>query len=341
VRDALSWSKYLNEAVNAFGDNVDVVIAQHHWPVFGGDRARNFLHKQRNLYKYVHDQTLRLLNQGFTAAEIAEELQLPASLADEWENRDYYGTIRHNAKSIYQKYLGWYDGNPANLDPLPPVEAAKKYVTYMGGADAVIRHAREDFKNGEYRFVAEVANKLVFDDPANREARELAADAYEQLGYLSESATWRNAYLYAAYELRHGAAEIGRGPTINPNTINAIPTEMLFDLFGVQLNGPKADRKHIVINWNFTDTQEVYALALEDSALTYTVNKQAADADASLTLTRDTLNAIVLRRVTISDAIQSGQVKVIGEAAKAGELFSLFDTFNPNFEIVEPKKPSN
>ncbi len=338
VRDALAWSKYINEALVAFGDKSDVVIAQHQWPVFGGDRARNFLHKQRNLYKYVHDQTLRLLNQGFTAAEIAEELKLPASLADEWESRDYYGTIRHNAKAIYQKYLGWYDGNPANLDPLPPVEAAKKYVAYMGGADAVIRHAREDFKNGEYRFVAEVANKLVFADPANQEARELAADANEQLGYLSESATWRNAYLYAAYELRHGAAKVGRGPAINPNTINAIPTEMLFDLLGVQLNGPKADGKHIVINWNFTDAQQVYALTLEDSALTYMANKQVAGADASLTLTRDTLNAIVLRRVTISDAIQSGQIKVIGEAGSAGELFSLFDTFNPNFEIVEPKK---
>jgi len=338
VRDALAWSKYLNAAVNAFGNKTEVVIAQHHWPVFGGARVRNFLDKQRDLYKYVHDQTLRLLNQGFTAPEIAERLELPASLANEWENRDYYGTVRHNAKAIYQKYLGWYDGNPANLDPLPPVEAAKKYVAYMGGADAVIRHAREDFKNGEYRFVAEVANKLVFADPANREARELAADAYEQLGYLSESATWRNAYLYAAYELRHGAAKVGGGPAINPNTINAIPTEMLFDLLGVQLNGPKADGKHIVINWNFTDAQQVYALTLEDSALTYMANKQVAGADASLTLTRDTLNAIVLRRVTISDAIQSGQIKVIGEAASAGELFSLFDTFNPNFEIVEPKK---
>jgi alkyl sulfatase BDS1-like metallo-beta-lactamase superfamily hydrolase len=341
VRDALSWSKYLNEAVNAFGENVDVVIAQHHWPVFGGDRARTFLHKQRNLYKYVHDQTLRLLNQGFTASEIAEELKLPASLADQWANRDYYGTIRHNAKAIYQKYLGWYDGNPANLDPLPPVEAAKKYVAYMGGADAVIRHAREDFKNGEYRFVAEVANKLVFADPSNRQARDLAADAYEQLGYLAESATWRNAYLYAAYELRHGTAKVGRGPAINPNTINAIPTEMLFDLLGVQLNGPKANGKHILINWNFTDAKRVYALTLEDSALTHIANKQVAGADASLTLTRDTLNAIVLRRITISDAIQSGQIKVIGEAGKAGELFSLFDTFNPNFEIVEPKGGSN
>lgn len=191
MRDALAWSNYLNEAVNAFGDKAEVMIAQHHWPVFGHERLCKFLIKQRNLYKYEHDQTLRLLNQGFTAPEIAERLQLPASLANEWEDRDYYGTVRQNAKAIYQRYLGWYDGNPANLDPLPPVEEAKKYVAYMGGASAVIRHAREDYKNGAFRFVAEVANKLVFADPGNQEARDLAADAYEQLGYLSESGTWR------------------------------------------------------------------------------------------------------------------------------------------------------
>jgi alkyl sulfatase BDS1-like metallo-beta-lactamase superfamily hydrolase len=211
----------------------------------------------------------------------------------------------------------------------------------MGGADAVIRRAREDFKNGEYRFVAEVANKLVFADASNQEARDLAADAYEQLGYLAESATWRNAYLYAAFELRHGTAKVGRGPALNPGTIKSIPTEMLFDLLGVQLNGPKADGRHIVINWNFTDAQTSFVLTLEHSALTYMANKQHAAADASLTLTRDALDGIMLRRVTFHDAVQSGQIKVAGQAEKVDELFSIFDTFNPNFEIVEPKKPSN
>jgi alkyl sulfatase BDS1-like metallo-beta-lactamase superfamily hydrolase len=341
VRDGLAWSKSLNEALNMFGDNTDTVIAQHHWPVFGGERVRDFLKSQRDLYKYVHDQTVRLMNQGFTAPEIAERLELPSSLANQWANREYYGTVRHNAKAIYQKYLGWYDDNPANLDPLPPVEAAKKYVAYMGGADAVIRRAREDFRNGEYRFVAEIANKLVFADPTNQEARDLAADAYEQLGYLTESATWRNAYLYGAYELRHGAAKVGRGPALNPETVRSIPTAMLFDLLGVQLNGPRAEGKHIVINWNFTDEHSSFALTLEHSALTHLANKHIADADTSLVLTRDTLNEIVLRRATIADAIQSGQIKVAGVAGRAVELFSLFDTFNPNFEIVEPKKLSD
>jgi alkyl sulfatase BDS1-like metallo-beta-lactamase superfamily hydrolase len=339
VRDALAWSKYIDAALVAFGSDAEVVVAQHHWPVFGGERARNFLHKQRNLYKYVHDQTLRLLNQGYGPAEIAEQIKLPASLANEWANRDYYGSVRHNAKAIYQKYLGWYDGNPANLDPLPPVEGAKKYIAYMGGAEAVIRRAREDFHKGEYRFVAEVANKLVFAEPENREARKLAADAYEQLGYLAESATWRNAYLYAAHELRHGAPKVGRGPTINPDTVAAIPTEMLFDLFGVQLNGQKADGRHIVVNWDFTDTRQAFVTTLEDATLTATPNLQAVRADASLSLTRATFNAIALRSVAVADALHSGRIKAAGDPAKVVELFSLLDTFNPNFEIVEPKRP--
>jgi alkyl sulfatase BDS1-like metallo-beta-lactamase superfamily hydrolase len=341
VRDALAWSKRLGEAAEAFGAESEAVIAQHHWPVFGRERARNFLTNQRDLYKYAHDQTVRLMNQGFTAPEIAEQLELPASIANEWENRGYYGTMSHNAKAIYQKYLGWYDDNPANLDPLPPVEGAKKYVAYMGGADAVIKRAREDFKNGEYRFVAEVANKLVFADATNQEARDLAADAYEQLGYLAESATWRNAYLYAAFELRHGTAKIGRGATLTPETVKSIPTEMLFDLLGVQLNGPKADGRHIVINWNFTDGKTSFVLTLQHSVLNYVAKKQDADADASLTLTRDALDGIMLRRVTFPEAVRSGQIKVAGQAEKVAELFSLFDTFNPNFEIVEPKKPPN
>jgi alkyl sulfatase BDS1-like metallo-beta-lactamase superfamily hydrolase len=202
----------------------------------------------------------------------------------------------------------------------------------------VIHRAREDFRKGEYRFVAEIANKLVFADPTNEEARDLAADAYEQLGYLAESATWRSAYLYGAYELRHGAAKVGRGPALNPETVRLIPTAMLFDLLGVQLNGSRADGKHIVINWDFTDSQSSFALTLEHSALTYLANKHVAGADTSLALSRDTLNEIVVRRATIADAIQSGQIKVAGDAGRAIDLFSLFDTFNPNFEIVEPKK---
>jgi alkyl sulfatase BDS1-like metallo-beta-lactamase superfamily hydrolase len=338
VRDALAWSKYIDGALAAFGDKSDVVIAQHQWPVFGGDRGRHFLRKQRNLYKYVHDQTLRLINQGFTADEIAEQLELPPSLANEWANRGYYGSVRHNVKAIYQRYLGWYDGNPAHLDPLPPVEGAKKYVAYMGGADAVLRRAKDDFKKGDYRFVAELANKVVFADPDNREARDLAADAYEQLGYLAESATWRNAYLYAAYELRHGPSRAGRTNALNPETVAAIPTATMFDYFGIQLNGPKADGRRVVINWTFTDTRETFVTTLEDATLTTTPNTHAEDADASLTLARDTLDAVAVRRTGIDEAIRTGRITVAGDAAKVADLFALMDVFDPNFEVVEPKR---
>jgi alkyl sulfatase BDS1-like metallo-beta-lactamase superfamily hydrolase len=337
VRDALAWSKYLNEAIELFAGKTDVLMAQHHWPIWGSDRIRGYLTKQRDLYKYVHDQTLRLINHGFTAPEIAEQLELPESLAKEWFNRDYYGTVRHNAKAIYQKYLGWYDSNPAHLDPLPPAEAAKKYVEYMGGADAIIRRAREDFRNGRYRWVAEVMNRVVFAEPQNNEARTLAADALEQLGYLSEAATWRNSYLCAAFELRNGVPQPRSLTPPGLNALRALTIDMVFDFFGVRLNGPKAEGKKIAINWNFSDTRQQYVLNLENSALTYVANKQLANADATLTLTRATLDTILMRKTRFPEAVQNGLVKIDGEPMKLLELFGLFESFNPMFEIVTPK----
>jgi len=337
VRDALAWSKYLNEAIELFGDKTDVLMGQHHWPIWGGERIRGYLKKQRDLYKYVHDQTLRLINHGFTPAEISERLKLPESLAREWFNRGYYGTVRHNAKAIYQKYLGWYDANPAHLDPLPPTEAAKKYVEYMGGAEAVIRRAREDFKHGRYRWVAEVMNHLVFAEPQNKEARALAADALEQLGYLAEAATWRNSYLCAAFELRHGVPQPRALTPPGLNALRALTVDMVFDFFGVRLNGEKAEGKKIAINWNFSDTKQQYVLNLENSTLTHTANKQAKDADATLTLTRATLDQILMRKTTFPEAVQQGLVKIDGQPMKLLELFGLFENFNPMFEIVAPK----
>jgi len=327
VRDASAWARYINEALELFGDQAEVVVTQHHWPARGNDRVQNLLKKQRDLYKYVHDQSVRLLNQGYTPSEIAEALQLPPSLANEWHARGYYGSVSHNAKAIYQKYLGWYDANPANLNPLPPVEGSKKYVEYMGGAAAVIQRARQDFKEGNYRWVAQVMNHVVFADPTNREARELGADALEQLGYMAESATWRNAYLCGALELRQGLQKIPVGSTITPDTIKALPIDMFFDYLGVRLNGPKANGKKIVINWSFNDVKQNYVLNLENSALTYVPNKQAKNAEATLTLTRQTLDAITLRKLTFPQAMQSGQIKVEGDPRKVGKLLSLLDTF--------------
>jgi alkyl sulfatase BDS1-like metallo-beta-lactamase superfamily hydrolase len=337
IRDGRLWSRYLDEAVERYGDRTDAVIAQHHWPMWGNQRIVAFLKKQRDLYKFMHDQTVRLLNHGLTSTEIAEQLKLPASLADEWSARGYYGTLRHNAKAVYQFYLGWYDANPADLDPLPRAETARKQVEYMGGADAVLGRAREDFKAGQYRWVASVTSQLVFADPANKEARDLGADALEQLGYQSEAATWRNAYLLGAAELRNGVPP-AQGAGANAELLKGVSIDLTLDFMGVRLNAPKAEGKHIVINWTFTDRNETYAMNLENSALTHRAGKLAENADAGVTLTRATFDAIALKRRTFADGVATGDVSISGDPSKLRELFGLLDEFPPEFEIVEPKK---
>jgi alkyl sulfatase BDS1-like metallo-beta-lactamase superfamily hydrolase len=337
VRDGNLWSRYINEALETFGDKTEFLIAQHHWPVAGQARVVELLKKQRDLYKFINDQSLRLLNEGFTPAEIAEQLRLPASLEQEWSARGYYGTLRHNAKAVYQKYLGWYDGNPADLDPLPPVENARKTIDYMGGAEAVIARARADFAKGEYRWVATAMNQIVFADPANRAARELGADALEQLGFQAEAGTWRNAYLVGAMELRNGPPKIPGGGTVNAETLHAISNEQLFDYLGLRLNADKAEAKTLLINWDFTDSKLPLALTLENSALTYVSGKRAANADATVTLARDVLEAVILQQTTFTDAIKAGRLKIEGDAAKLDELFAMLDSFKVMFPIVEPK----
>ncbi len=337
VRDGNLWSRYINESLQAFGADADVVIAQHHWPVRGQARVVDLLKKHRDLYKYINDQSLRLLNQGYTAAEIAENLRLPASLEREWSTRGYYGTLSHNAKAVYQKYLGWYDANPADLNPLPPVASARKTIEYMGGADAVIARARDDFKAGNFRWVASVMNQVVFADPGNRAARELGADALEQLGYQAEAGTWRGAYLVGAMELRNGTPRLPSVNTLTPDALKAVSNEMFFDFLGVRLNGPKAEGKHLVINWQFTDPPQQFVLNLENSALTYTVGRQSPKADATLTLARATLDAVTLKQMGFPQAVQQGLIKIDGDPGKLVELLSLLDTFNTSFEVIEPK----
>ncbi len=336
ARDANAWARYLNEAMDRFGSQADVAFAQHHWPVWGNGGVLDYLGKQRDLYKYLHDQTVRLMNHGYKAAEIAERLSLPKSLASTWHARGYYGTLSHNAKAVYQRYIGWYDANPANLNPLPPVERGRKYVEYMGGAEAAIRRAREDFAKGEYRFVAEAMSHVVFADPANTEARRLGGDALEQLGYAAESATWRNAYLLGAQELRQGRpSTVARAP-ISPDVVRAMSLALFFDYLGVRLNGEKAEGRRIVINWVFSDLGRRYVLNLENCALTWLADRQRDRADATVTLERAMLNRLVLRELPFADAVQRGLVGVDGDPAKVAELFSLLDDFTLMFEVVEP-----
>lgn len=337
IRDGRLWSRYISNAIERYGDKTEIEIAQHHWPIWGNERIVSFLKKQRDLYKFIHDQSVRLLNHGLTPTEISEQLKMPASLANDWASRGYYGTLSHNAKAVYQFYLGWYDANPADLNPLPRAEEAKKQVEYMGGADAVLKRARDDYKAGQYRWVARVTSQLVFADPSNKAARELAADALEQLGYQSEAATWRNAYLLGAQELRNGVPP--QPPAASrADFLKGISIDLAFDFMGVRLNAPKAEGKRIVVNWTFTDLNENRVMNLENSALTHTSGKLSDKADVSLTLTRAALDAISLKQRTFPESIKSGDVKLTGDPAKLGELFGMLDEFSTGFEIVEPLK---
>ncbi|MGJ4968090.1 MULTISPECIES: alkyl/aryl-sulfatase [unclassified Bradyrhizobium] len=338
VRDALAWSKYLGEALQLWGGKAEVMCGQHHWPIWGASRVDGMIREQRDLYKFAHDQTVRLMNHGLTASEIAEQIRLPRSLEGAWHARGYYGHIRHNVKAIYQKYLGWYDANPVNLDPLPPVEAGRKYVSYMGGTEALLARARADFANGEFRFVAQVVGHLVFAEPDNAEARALLADTLEQLGYAAESATWRNAYLFGAQELRQGMPEVPARPGLPRETLAALRTEQLWDVLGVRLNGPKAEGKHIVLNWTFTDTGERFVLTLQNCALTYAVGVQASTADAGFTLARSTLDAVIAKATSFPEAVAAGKISFAGNPMRLAELMSLMDEFPRMFEIVEPKR---
>ncbi|KAF1061273.1 MAG: putative alkyl/aryl-sulfatase YjcS [Variovorax sp.] len=295
VRDGSLWSKYIDQARVAFGDRTDVLIAQHHWPTTGRERIVGLLKKQRDMYKFINDQSLRLLNHGYTAADIAETLRMPASLEQEWSARGYYGTLRHNAKAVYQKYLGWYDANPANLNPLPPVAQARKTVEYMGGADAL-----------------------------------------EQLGYQSEAGTWRSAYLVGAMELRNGVPKIPSGGTANADTLKAVSNDLFFDYLGVRLDAAKAEGKRLVINWNFMDSKQQFVLTLENSALTHIAGRQP-DADATVTLSRATLDAVTLKQTSFPAAVLAGQVRIEGDRAKLAELMAMLDSFEPMFPVVEPR----
>jgi alkyl sulfatase BDS1-like metallo-beta-lactamase superfamily hydrolase len=338
VRDALAWSKYLGEALAMWGGKAEAMCGQHHWPVWGKARIDTMIRQQRDLYKFAHDQTIRLMNHGLTATEIAETIRLPASLEGAWHTRGYYGHIRHNVKAIYQKYLGWYDANPVHLDPLPPVESGKKYVEYMGGAAAILDRARKDFAKGEFRFVAQAVSHLVFAEPDNAAARALLADTLEQLGYAAESATWRNAYLFGAQELRQGMPKAPPRPPMPRETLAALRTGQLWDVLGVRLNGPRAGGKHIVLNWSFSDTGEEFVLTLENCALTYLEGAQAPTADASFTLARATLDEVIAKQTSFPEAVASGRVTFTGNAMRLAELMGLMDEFPRMFEIVEPKR---
>ena len=336
IRDALAWSKYIHEALLEFGDNADLCFASHNWPVWGSEHIKRYLTEQRDTYRFIHDQTMRLANTGLTSTEIAEELELPASLAKCFNNRGYYGTVSHNAKAVYQKYLGWFDGNPANLNPHPPVESATRYVEFMGGADAVLEKARASFAAGDYRWVVQVVNHVVFDDPSNVDARQLQADALEQLGYQSESGPWRNFYLTGAQELRSADAQQSSAANGSPIAMmRQMPLEMIFDALGVRLNGQRADGLDIRINWSFTDLAEQWVVGLQHGALHSHRGVDLA-ADASIVTTHKTLVEVLAQVLPATEAVASGALTIDGSADALISFFGLLEQPSGHFAIVTP-----
>ena len=336
IHDPLAWSKYINNALDRWGDKAEIIIAQHHWPTWGNKKVVKLMKSQRDIYRYINDQTLRLANKGLTRDEIAANFALPYGLAKSWAGRGYYGSVSNNVKATYVYYLGWFDGNPATLNELPPVEAAKKYVDYMGGARAILEKARVDYARGNYRWVAQVTSKIVFADPQNAAARNLEADALEQLGYQAEAGTWRNFYLTGAQELRNGVKKLPTPNTASPDTVRAMTPEMFFDYLGVHINGVRAGNAKAVFNIDLGKDGGKYKLELENGVLNHTANAQAKDADATNTLDRTTLNDIILKKETLKQAMDKGDVKVSGDGAKLEEMLSYMDTFDFWFNIVTP-----
>ncbi len=335
VRDALAWARYLQQTIDMFGPDIDVEFASHHWPMWGNARIIDFLKKQRDLYKYIHDQSVRLMNEGYTGVELSNMIKLPKELDQSWFNRGYYGSVKHDSRAVYQRYMGFYDANPSTLDELPPQEAAVKYVEYMGGAPAILEKAKADFDKANYRWVAMALKHVVFADPQNKEAKELLADAYEQMGYQAESGPWRSVYLQGAYELRNGVPSSGGIDTASPDTIKAMSPELLFDYLAVRLNGPKAEGKKIGLNIDFTDLDQRYGLIVENGTLNY-ASKPLDTPDATLTLSKATLDKIQLKDMTIDEAVKSGDVKIEGNEQAFKDFVGLLDTYPFWFNIVTP-----
>ena len=336
LRNPLNWSKALKAALDKWGEEVEVLYAPHHWPVWGNANVNTYLENQSLAYKYINDQTLRLANKGYTIEEVAEMIELPEELAHQWYLRGYYGTVNHGVKATYVKNFGWFDGNPALLHRLPQEEAAKRYVEAMGGADAVLSKAQKAFAEGDYRWVAELLNHLVFADPNNQQARNLEADALEQMGYQAEAGTWRNWFLTAAKELRDGVAKPPIVKMAVPDMIAVMPLDMYFDYLGMRFNGPQAAGKSYTFNLDFSDTSEQYVLVLKYGVLDYIKNQNLPEATATLKLERDTLNKIILGETNLKEAISVGSVNVEGDRAAVEDFIDLLDIFDPYYNLITP-----
>lgn len=360
IRDALAWSKDLNTALNLWGDKAEVYFGVHHWPVWGKENVVTYLKKQRDIYRYINDQTLRLANLGYKPVEISEELRsLPHELEYFLENdgdlQGYYGSLNHNVKSVYVKHIGWFDGNPADLHPYPPCETGEKYVQFMGGPEKLMKNARASFDKGDYRWVVQVMNHLVFADPGNTDARKLQADALEQLGYQSESGPWRNFYLSGAMELRDGVQTI---PEVPPSFILSVPTDIFFDYMGMLLKGWEARNEKAVFDIHFnvkenisTDKKmEGYRLEIENGVINHSDLKTPySTPDLTISTTREIFYNLIAGiaggiikdpTAALNQLIEAGDISVHGDGiGKFRYILEHLQVMNPGFNIVEPVEP--
>lgn len=335
VRNPHVWAHYLTEAIRLFA-GVDVAFASHHWPTWGHERVLAFLSEQRDLYAYLHDQTLRLLNQGLTALEIAETIQVPPALERAWHTHGYYGSVSHNTKAVYQHHLGWFDGNPAHLWEHPPVEAATRYVEFMGGADTILRRARDSYDAGDFRWVVQVVNHVLFAEPDHTEARALQADALEQLGYGSENGTWRNFYLTGALELRKGP--VGT-PTVaaSPDLLSALTLDQLFDSLAIRIDGRRSWHADLAIRFRVPDADPV-TLRLRNGVLIHTTGTAPGERapDPEIALTEADLRAILMGTADLSDLAGRGRAEISGAPGTFAELLGHLTVPDPDFAIVTP-----
>ena len=333
VRDALRWSSYMDQALDQM-DGIEVYFGQHNWPVWGHDRISQFIKTHRDVYKYTHDQTVRLINAGLTPREIADTIKLPKSLSEHFGARGYYGALRHNVKAVYQFYLGAYDGNPANLDPLPPQESAKHYLALIGGSDKAVAAAQTAYDKGDYRWAAELLSHAVFGDPANKAAKELLANTYEQMGYAAEAATWRNSYLTAAAELRNGPPTKGISRAGFIEMLMQTPVERFLEAMAGGLDGPAAEGKDLKINLVLSDIKESYVLWIENAVLHFRKAAPAADANATLTLTKPIFIKMMAGTAGVKDTLLSDDLQIGGSKIDLVRFFGLIDKAPGTFAIV-------
>ena len=331
VRDPHVWAGYLTEAIDTFADRTDVVFASHHWPTWGHDRIVDFLSLQRDLYAYLHDQTLRLLNQGYTGVEIAEQFALPPALEKAWHAHGYYGSVNHNVKAVYQRYMGWFDGNPGRLWPHPPDAIGPRYVAAMGGIDRVVELAQDAFDHGDFRWAATLLDHAIFTASEHAAARALYADTLEQLAYGAENGVWRNFFLSGATELRDGNFGTATSAT-SPTLLAQLSPEQIFDGFAISINGPRAWDLDVAVDVTFLDSAANYRLTLRNGVLVY--RKVPAD-EATAAATIKLANKVRLLMFAMGDADSPG-LEVTGDEGALPSILAVLDQPNPGFDIVTP-----